>query len=86
MDINVSTKFNIGDEIYLGVLYYDSIFRPEGIYTVRSIKVCTNLEHQNIEYELMAHVDEGIYIGTCSEDRCFSTKEECQKWCDKQNC
>lgn len=83
MRIEVDTKFNIGDTVYVPTSHL-SWLGTDGPSNVTGIKVEYRLENggkinQIILYELSNE------LFPCNEVMCFATFEECQQWCREQN-
>lgn len=75
MNINIETKFNIGDIVYLAESYEE--FSPSKPLTVVCIFVKVTQDNIFIEYGLCG---EGYYERII-EDMIFATYEECSKRC-----
>ena len=83
MKIEVETKFNIGDVVYV----------PESHLSWLGTGESSKVTGVRIEY----HLDSGgtvkpailyelsNYLFYFNETICFSTLEECQRWCKEQN-
>lgn len=80
MDINIRTKYNIGDTVYVAINYYE--YYPQKIpYIITDISVKVNEQHSIIAYSIK---QDGC-IDCVSEEWLFDTYEECTNWCKKQN-
>lgn len=81
MDINIKTKYNIGDIVYIPEHYEE--FFPSKPLTIISISVKVLPDVIYTEYEVCG--GEFEYCEKASEDCIFLTYEECTKWCDNHN-
>ncbi|MGN0318742.1 MAG: hypothetical protein ACI4E1_12500 [Lachnospira sp.] len=80
MKIEVETKFNVGDLVYIPELYHHEWFtlkRPFEIYKI-IIKTYGNTVY--IYYELLDEI-----LIERKEDFVFTSYEECERWCIEQN-
>jgi hypothetical protein len=79
MNINVETKFNIGDAIYAPLVY--ACWIPKSISTqITDIEVRYNT-HKGIQvFYVLAD-----RLGSIPENMCFTSYEECKQWCWEQN-
>lgn len=84
MDIQIKTKFDIGQEVYT---CYKSVYFKDGDFvdtfvpdkeprTIKSVTILKEAYHTNILYSF-------VNKNSCLEDMVFNTLEEAQKWCDK---
>lgn len=80
MDFNISTKYNIGDKVYI-TEFYDE-YAPQGEFTVATIEISISSNKTKVVYHLNKGDD---YQGYYPEDSLFATREECTKWCEEQN-
>ena len=79
MNINISTKYNVGDTVYLPE-YYDS-YIPLGPFIITDIDVKIDKDGLNIFY-IAVH---GEISERVIEQRCFDSYGECTKWCKEHN-
>ena len=80
MQLTISTRFNVGDIVYVADDYYD--FYPEKTpYVVVDILIRADNKRTHIVYE----IEQDELLRRVSEDWVFSTYEECTKWCDEHN-
>ena len=78
MDINYKTKFNIGDTIYL-IEIFEGGYYVDGPHKIKSIKLEIVKDGILVRYHC-----ENVCIDPM-ESHCFTSKEECQKWCAEHN-
>lgn len=81
MKIEIETRFNIGDLVYLPGFDGEE-FRPrKKPFEVQSFWTCYDSHSKKItiSYDL-----DDDWSG-CSESVCFASYEECEKWCREQN-
>lgn len=80
MDINIKTKYNIGDTVYTADHYYD--FYPistPGI--VKNILFDGDVDKVRIDYV----IEQDIFTVRTPEEWLFLTYAECTKWCEEHN-
>lgn len=82
MNINVITKFNIGDTVYMKEHYYDHWYISKA-HKVTEINVVIRQDKTNILYTVQS---EHKITTHCPEDWLFVTSEEGAEWCKKHNC
>ena len=80
MKIDVETKFNVGDVVYVAEHYYE-FYANKRPHTIKNIFVKATPWHTRILYEVEC---EGV-IEHISEVCVFATYEECTKWCKENN-
>ena len=82
--INVKSKFNIGDTVWVADYYYDDWFiSNEDGYLICGIEAYINENTQHVNY-----VIKDITNNTISKQpshHCFGSYDECKQWCDKEN-
>lgn len=81
MDINITTKYNIGDTVYIAQCYYGDFF--PGQATIIDIRIMVG--GVNAPHDIIYRVHNGGFLEIVSESSCFDTYAECSKWCAKQN-
>jgi hypothetical protein len=80
MNINITTKYNIGDKVYVAGCYYD--YYPQQIpHIVTDILIKVDDERIILRYE----IEQNGVIEFVPEELMFATYAECTKWCEKQN-
>lgn len=79
MNINIETKYNIGDTVYIAE-HYDEFF-PSKPLEVIGILIKISPIATLVEYKLQDNGYDEIVI----EPYIFATYEECVKWCDNHN-
>lgn len=81
MDLNISTKYNIGDTVYIPDFYHSYWANPTP-YIITDIFIQVARNHNiTIRYRVMqAELTDLVF-----ENFIFATYEECTKWCEKQN-
>ena len=79
MNINIETKYKIGDTVYIAEKYED--YFPSKPLTVLSILVTILPDATLIEYGL----GKDGYCDKIPENRILPTYEECIKWCQENN-
>ena len=80
MNINITTKFNIGDTVYVTELYED-YFPNQTPQTVKGVAIDIDDNNTMVRY----YVGNGRRIDSMREDYIFNTYEECAAWCDAHN-
>lgn len=83
MDINIKTKFNIGDKVYCFTCYDGIHSAINCAYEIVDIEVC--IKTKPIIYYDVRMTDLSM-VGSYAEDRLFATYDECVQWCNKHNC
>lgn len=83
MDINISTKFNPGDIVYIVDSYDDNWHAIKEGFEVRGIQVSIRKGKSRIDYELKA--DFNGYQPSYNEQWCFTTYEDAVAWCNQHN-
>ena len=80
MDINITTKYNIGDEVYVADHFYDYIpLRTPFIIT--DVLITIDSHKRTIRYM----VEQNGCVDSVPEEWIFDTYAECTKWCEKHN-
>lgn len=77
MKIEVETKFNVGDFVYIPELYHHEWFALKRPFEIYKIIVKTYGNTIYICYELL---DETLFER--KEDFVFASYEECEQWCE----
>ena len=80
MDFNISTKYNIGDKVYIAEL--DGAYAPSNELTVMTIEIEISANKTKVVYYLN---DGDDYKSYYTEEALFSTYEECTKWCEEHS-
>ena len=80
MKIEVETKFNVGDFVYIPELYRHEWFALKRPFEIYKTIINTYGNNVYIYYELL---DETLI--EYKEDFIFAYYEECEKWCREQN-
>jgi hypothetical protein len=79
MDINITTKYSIGDEVYVADCYYD--YYPQITpYIITDILITVN-NKVVVRYR----IERDGCSNSVPEEWIFETYAECTKWCEKQN-
>ena len=76
----IETRFNVGDVIYIADHYYD-YYASRTPYVVSGILIHINNKEARVLYD----VKQGKLTDRFPEYLCFSTYEECAKWCERHN-
>ena len=79
MDINIKTKYNIGDTVYIPECYEE--FFPSKPFKVTGVLMKVSTNTTLIQYQLQSNE----YEETVAEQQVFSTYEDCTKWCNNHN-
>lgn len=80
MDFNITTKYDLGDSVYIAELYDE--YMPSKELTVTTIEFSISTNKTKVVY----YLNEGDgYKGYYSEDALFATCADCTEWCEKQN-
>ena len=80
MKININTKYNIGDTVYVADHYYD--FYPistPGI--IENILIDGDINKIRIDYI----IQQDIFTVSVPEEWVFPSYAECTKWCEEHN-
>lgn len=85
MNINVETKFNVGDEVWVADYFYDTVYPSKHTFKVSEINIEIDASQLIIYYWVTMDAGDCKTIDKYSESVCFSTYEECTKWCDEHN-
>ena len=80
MKIDIETKFNISDVVYIPEQYHDEWFALKRPFEIYKIIINTYGNTVYIYYELL---DETLI--EYKEDFIFASYEGCEKWCREQN-
>ena len=80
MKIEIETKFNIGDTIYVAEHHYE-MYPCKEPRIIKDILIRWNSHQAHIEYETMCSGG----IERRPETWTFKTYAECTKWCEEQN-
>ena len=80
MDININTKFNVGDTVYIADHYYDfyPINEPG---TIKNILIDGDINKIRIDYE----IEQDIFVVRVPEEWTFDSYAQCTKWCEEHN-
>ena len=81
MSINIQTKFNIGDKVWIPN-HCHNWFPIREAYTVFNIEVSIDAQSQRVFYIIKN--DNGNTERYPSR-LCFKSYDECKQWCDKDN-
>lgn len=81
MKIEIETRFNIGDLVYLPGFDGEGYCPRKELFKVQSfeLKYDPNTQNITVSYGL----DNG-WMG-CNEYLCFASYEECEQWCEIEN-
>lgn len=81
MNINVSTRFNIGDIVHTVYHYEDYWCVERDEFVIQEIHVNRSLRGVCVVYVLKNE----LYDTRCTEQHCFASYDEAKKWCLKEN-
>lgn len=81
MKIDIQTKFNIGDRVWIPELYEWYITKKEGAI-ICGINIYVDSNKERILYLIK---EDGGFIYECRETLCFGNYEDCKQWCDENN-
>jgi hypothetical protein len=83
MKIEVDTKFNIGDIVYVPEphMIWLGTGEPSKVIGVRV--ECSFDNNGILNTKILYELSNGLFY--CNETICFSTSEECQRWCRERN-
>ena len=80
MTINLNTKFNLGDQVYVAETYEDYWANSEpSIVTDVFIKI------NNSTTTVLYRLKQGEFFDVVSEYFIFATYDECKQWCEEHN-
>lgn len=83
MNINIKTKFNVGDKVWIPERYDDHWFvKNKNGYCIHEIKIYINSHNQITSYIVK---DNNKELKEYPIRFCFSDYKECQLWCKKEN-
>lgn len=85
MNVNVKTKFNVGDEVWVSGYFHDTFFPSKHSLKISEINIEIDASQLIIYYLVTMDYGGLTTIDKYSENACFSTYEECTKWCDEHN-
>lgn len=80
MKIKLTTKFNVGDAVYI-TEHYNEFYASKDPWTITDIFIQINKYKTNILY----WIKKGNCTDKIQEDWLFATYEECTKWCEDHN-
>jgi len=81
MDINIQTKFNIGDKVWVPGLYYEW-YPMKNRYFITHI----DIEIDSNDYQIFYIMKNENNSGQRYPDRlCFDSYDECEQWCMENN-
>ena len=80
MDINIQTKYNIGDMVYVANHFYD-YYPQKNPYVITDISIKINTQQIVTRY----FIEQDGCIDSVPEEWIFATYAECTKWCEEQN-
>ena len=81
MNINVTTKFNIGDTVHT-IYHYEEYWCVEhDEFIVQEIRIARSLSGTYIIYVLK----NGAYSTQCPEEYCFDSYDSAKAWCLQKN-
>lgn len=81
MSINIQTKFNIGDKVWIPN-HYHSWFPMKEAYTVFNIDVNIDAQNQRVFYIIK---DDNGNTERYPSKLCFKSYDECKQWCEINN-
>ncbi len=85
MNLNINTKYNIGDTVWFADYIYDTHYPSKYSGTVREIEIEISETQQLISYWVIVDYNGNKELEQYSERACFATYEECIKWCKEHN-
>ena len=80
MEINLNTKFDIGDMVYIAERYYD-YYASKNPCTVIGISI--NISNNNTK--IMYNLSQNDLTYLMPEDLVFTNHKECAEWCKERN-
>lgn len=80
MKIDIETKFNISDFVYIPEQYHDEWFAPNHAYEICAIHVRVD-DSICVYYSILY----GDMVCEHTDRYLFASYEECKQWCEKQN-
>ena len=80
MDINMQTRFNIGDPVWIPDIYYEWFPRKE-VYYIEKINISVDLNQTRVSYVVQ---DIRGNRHEYSSRVCFASYEECKEWCERR--
>ncbi len=82
MKINVDTKYNVGDTIYIAESYNGEYFPSQACEIIKIHLLCFGV---NFLAERVYEIKNQGFPELISESACFATYAECTKWCEEHN-
>ena len=83
MNININTKYNIGDTVYVAWCYNGEFVPEIQPYVINTVYTYTKNENIKISYGIVDNND-GLEM-EIPEDACFRSYAKCTKWCEEHN-
>lgn len=80
MKIDIETKFNISDFVYIPEQYHDEWFAPNHAYEICAINVMVD-DGVCVYYSILY----GDMVCERTDRYLFASYEECRQWCKKAN-
>ena len=80
MDFSITTKYDIGDEVYVAESY-DGYVSSDALVII-TIEISVSANKTKVIYYLN---DGDDYKGYYPEEMLFTTRAECTKWCEEHN-
>ena len=85
MNINIETKFNIGDDVWIASYCYDTYYPSKHPFKVNEINIEVDSSQLIVYYWGTMETVDWTDVSKYAESACFSTYEECTKWCEEHN-
>lgn len=76
MNLNITTKFNVGDKVYVADAYYENWHPDKTPHRISEV-IIKIFDKVRISYRIDRY--------TYEESTCFSSYEECAEWCQSKN-
>lgn len=84
-DINVKTKYKIGDQIWFADYFHDTFCPCKYYGEIYEINIEIDKNQTCIYYWVVVDYNGNKEFEKYSENACFATYEECTKWCEEHN-
>lgn len=85
MKLDIVTKYNIGDTVWFADYVYDTFYPCEYPGIISEIEVEITTTQQIISYWMAVDFNGNKEFEKYTEVDCFTTYEECTKWCNERN-
>lgn len=78
MDFLTTTKYFVGDEVYIAL--FQSGYIPLGPCVITNIEINVSNDKTKVSYYLSK---DDAFVGCYPEEKIFSNHEDCVQWCSE---